>query len=286
MICRIKKAAIAFFGTLCLTMTVFGQDNAPDTTFWKHGVVATLTATQVSFNDWSQGGEDAFSWTTGLDGKSVYEVSDYNWSNSYKLAYGQTKIGSQGSRKADDKIDLESILSYKMSVYVNPYVGTTLKTQFTQGYSYDALGTATPLSSFFDPGYLTQSAGFGYQPIPQVKTRLGAAIRETFTKSFNVYSDDPKTTEIEKTKVEGGFESVTDIEWKLEQNLLFKSKLELFAALKSIDAVVVRMDNTLTANISKYVVVNLNVQIINEKIISPRTQVKQTISFGLSYVLF
>lgn len=289
---QIAKALETTFLALCLAIPAMAQ--APDTsrhattdtTFWKHGVVAALTATQVSFNDWAQGGEDAFSWTGGLDGKSAYDVADYNWSNSYKFALGQTKIGSQGTRKTDDKIELESVLSYKLSLAVNPYVAATLKTQFTKGYSYNALGTATPLSDLFDPGYLTQSAGFGFQPIPGLKTRLGAAIRETFTKSFNVYSDDPATPEIEKTKVEGGIESVTDVEWKLEQNLQFKSKLELFAPLKKLDEVVVRMDNTLTANVSKYIVVNLNVQLINEKQVSPRTQVKQTISFGLSYVVF
>ena len=47
-----------------------------------------------------------------------------------------------------------------------------------------------------------------------------------------------------------------------------------------------RMDNTLTANVSKYVVVILNVQIINDKQVSTRTQVKEVLALGLSYTLF
>ena len=46
------------------------------------------------------------------------------------------------------------------------------------------------------------------------------------------------------------------------------------------------MDNTLTANVSKYVVVILNVQIINDKQVSTRTQVKEVLALGLSYTLF
>jgi hypothetical protein len=48
---------------------------------------------------------------------------------------------------------------------------------------------------------------------------------------------------------------------------------------------VVRNDNTLAAKVNKYVNVILNVQIINEKQISPRTQVKEALAIGLSYTL-
>ena len=137
----------------------------------------------------------------------------------------------------------------------------------------------------FDPVYLTQSVGFGYQPVPQIKTRLGAALREILTSMYSAYSDDPGTAEVEKTKVDGGIESVTEIEWKLEENILLTAKLELFAPLKNFDQVVMRGDNTLALKVSKYIVVNLNVQWINETQVTPRTQVKETLAIGLSYTL-
>ena len=147
------------------------------------------------------------------------------------------------------------------------------------------MGAKTPLSNFFDPGYLTQSAGVGYQPLPEIKTRLGAALREIFTSEFPNYADDPATIDTEKTRVDGGLESTTEIEWKLDENILFTSKLELFAAFKTLDEVVVRNDNTIAAKVSKYITVNLNVQLINEKRVSPRTQVKEALAIGLSYTL-
>ena len=76
------------------------------------------------------------------------------------------------------------------------------------------------------------SVGFGYVPVPEIKTRLGVALREIITSVYVAYSDDPGTAEIEKVKV-----------------------------------------------------VNLNVQFINEKQITPRTQVKETLAIGLSYTL-
>ena len=263
---------------LCAS-TALAQPN-PDTSRWKHSVVAGLTATQVSYTDWAQGGENALAWTATLDGKSSLLPANYDWTTTYNFAYGNTKLGTQGIRKTDDKIDIASTLTYKVDVYVNPYIAATFKSQFSKGYTYDALGNATEISDFLDPGFLTQSAGAGYQPIPEVKTRLGAALREIVTNKFVNYSGG------EKTQVEGGLESVTEVDAKVDDNLFFKAKLELFSAFKKMDEVVVRSDNTLTAKVSKYLSTIINVQFIQERPITPRTQVKQTIALGFSYVLF
>ena len=252
---------------------------------WTHSLVGLATLTQVSFKDWAQGGDNTLALALTLDGKSKRTGEVLDWANSYKFAFGQARLGSQPLRKTDDKIELESILTYKLGVFVNPYAAATLKTQFVQGYKYDNLGgKVDTVSGFFDPAYLTQSAGVGYQPVPEVKIRLGAALREVFTSKFNIYSDDPATPlEVEKTKVDGGIESVTDVQTTVMENVLLTSKLELFASFRDFEKVVVRSDNTLAAKINTYLTVNLNVQFIHEPSVSVRTQVKQTLALGLSY---
>ena len=47
-----------------------------------------------------------------------------------------------------------------------------------------------------------------------------------------------------------------------------------------------RMDNTLTANVSKYIVVILNLQLINDVNATSRLQEKEVLAIGLSYTLF
>jgi hypothetical protein len=259
---------------------------AADTSAWKNSLAAGLTATQVSYTDWVQGGENALSWSATIDGKHVYDRGISIWTTTYGFAYGTTKLGTQGIRKTDDKIVVATEYKYKMSTYVDPYLSANLKTQFARGYTYDALGNGTAVSDFFDPAFMIQSAGFGYQPTPQVKTRLGAALREVITSTYTNYADDPKTTAVEKTKVEGGVESVTEVEASLDDNLLLRAKLELFSPLKTPEEIIVYSDITLAAKVSKYISANLNVQIVHEKPISPRTQVKQTLALGLSYVIF
>lgn len=275
--------AVAF----CSPIIGYGfQEPARDSVqLWKHTLVSALTFTQVSYSNWAQGGENALAYALSIEGKSERDDTTFNWSNAYKLAFGQARLGGQGLRKTDDKIDLQSVLTYKLGSHVNPYAAATLKSQFAEGLMYDELGNGTVVSARFDPLYLTQSVGFGYAPVPEIKTRLGVALREIITSVYVTYSDDPGTADIEKVKVDGGLESVTEVEWKIEENVLFTSKLELFAPMKKFSEVVVRGDNTLSMKVSKYIIVNLNVQFINEKQITPRTQVKETLAIGLSYTL-
>lgn len=272
------------FMLLAVSSTLLSQPETAASTDWKHTLVSGLTITQVSYSDWSQGGENALAYTLSVDGRSVQDLTSTNWSNSYKLAYGQTRLGSKGLRKTDDKIELESVLTYKLGTAVNPYASATFKSQFDDGFKYDdAANTKVKTSAALDPMYLTQAVGIGYQPVTQVKTRLGAAVREVSSKNFT-YADDAATTTVERSKVEGGLESVTDVELKLEENTIFTSKLEMFAPFNAIDVIVVRSDNTLSSKVNKYIVVVFNVQLINDRNMgTPRTQIKEGLALGLSY---
>lgn len=279
-----------FVYTVLLSLTActvsLAQSDSLSTSPWTHTLVSSLTLTQVSYSDWAQGGENALAYTLTIDGSSERDLPKTNWSNSYTLAYGQTRLGSKGLRKTDDKIELESVLTYKLDNYLNPYCSATFKSQFDDGYKYnDETGTKIQTSSRFDPMYLTQAVGAGYKPMKQIKTRLGVGLREVFSSKFS-YADDSNTTAtVETSKIEGGLESVTDIEWKFEENLLLTSKLEIFAPFKTLDVMVVRMNNTLSAKVSRYISVGFNVQLINDPSITRKTQVKEALAMGLTYTV-
>jgi len=252
---------------------------------WNHRVVGTLTFTQVTYANWAQGGQNALAYTATVDGRTEHSTSKTSWATTYKFAYGQTSLGDQGIRKTDDKIDLQSVFTYKYGTFINPYISATLKTQFADGFKYDKEGRETVVSAFFDPAFLTQAAGVGYHPVEVLKTRFGAALREIVTSRFRGYSDDPATTQIENIKIEGGLEWITELAWNIDDNALLTSKLELFSPIKKIDQVVIRGDNTLAVKVGKYITVNLNVQFINEQPVTPKTQVKQALAVGLSYAI-
>ncbi|MGA9116085.1 MAG: DUF3078 domain-containing protein [Bacteroidota bacterium] len=262
---------------------------APDTSQpsgWRHGLAGTLNLSQVSYRDWAPGGENALSWAVLLAGHSTDSERALSWANSYRLAFGQARLGSQGLRKTDDELYFESLLIYRMGVHINPYGSVTLRTQFAPGFTYDNAGTRTQVSGFFDPAYLTQSAGAAYRPVPELITRLGLAAREVVTSDHTGYSDDPDTPgEREKFRLHGGMESVTELQWEFAANMTVSARLELFSPFRAPDRIILRSDNGVTAKVNRYVTVVLSAQVVGEPDISPRTQIKQTLALGLTYTL-
>ena len=188
-----------------------------------------------------------------------------------------TKVGDVSARKAADEIKLESVYTYKMNIYVNPYLAATGLTQLTDGYAYTDT-SKTVISHLLDPGYFTQSAGIGFQPIKILKTRLGAALKETITNEFSdTYAKG------EKTRIEFGAESVTDVNWQVTKTILFTSKLEMFSNLKAFNEIDVNWDNVVSAKVAEYLSVSFNLKLFYDRDISPKRQLKQTLAVGLSY---
>ena len=244
---------------------------------WAKSVVAGANLTQASFTNWVQGGENALSYTLWFNGNATENLVSSNWSNTLKLAFGQSRLGKQSLRKTDDEIYFETLFIYKVGVYVNPYASATARTQFATGYTYDEAGTATAVSAFLDPGFFTQSVGAAYVPAAGVKTRLGLALREVLTSKYNKYAGG------KKSQVWGGAESVTDVDWEFAKNMQLISRLEVFAPFKDISEVYVRFDNTIAAKVNEYVNVSFNVQTIYDGSVSGHMQVKEVLAIGLSY---
>jgi hypothetical protein len=250
---------------------------------WKNQVVGSLNMTQAQFDNWSQGGENTLAWQLNVNSSFALDQMRFSWTTTGKLSYGQAKIGDLDARKSADEFRIESVYLYKLGDYVNPYVSGLLQTQIMKGYNYEA-EDRFPVSNFFDPGYITLSAGVAYEPTSYLITRIGAATKTTITKEYAVgLTDDPETTSIEKTDTEFGALSVTELRKPLAENILLTSKLDLFSNLESLKKVDVRWDTILSAKVSRFVDVNLNLELLYDSNVSSKRQLKQLLALGLSY---
>lgn len=251
---------------------------------WTPAAVLSVNLAQASFSNWTQGGEDALAWNFIGTGGAKYKNPDWTFKNDLKLAYGRTKLGTDDYRTTDNEIYLESVISKNIAWAVDPYFSNTLRTAVASGYQYTDT-SSTKVADFFDPGYLTQSLGFTYNQSEKFSTRLGVAVQEIFTNKFTFYSDDKNTLEIEKTKIETGIESSTNLAYDIMENMLFKSNLRLFTTFKELDVWDVRWDNAIVAKINDFFNVNLTWLIVYEKKQSPKTQAKETLQIGFTYIL-
>jgi len=277
---------ILFFS---LTSFLIAQDAvAPEVkkSDWKPTGTLGINLSQISFSNWSKGGDNSLTWNNILNAGLKYNHEDWTWVNGLKLAYGRMKIGERGYRTTDNELYFESVLSKNIGWAVDPYVALTIRTVVANGFEYTD-STETQISSFFDPGYITEAIGFTYNKSENITSRLGVAIEQTLTNKFRKYSDDPDTpNEIEKFKMETGIESVTEAKYTLDENLLLNSKLRLFSSFKHLDTWDVLFDNTITAKINSYLNVNLNVVVVYDADETLKTQLKQALQIGVTFNLF
>lgn len=252
---------------------------------WKVNAVVGAGLSQAAFSNWAQGGENSFAYTlSGLVNGTLYGERS-RWSNTLSLRYGQAQIGDDQAKKTDDEIYFESIFVYRVWSPFHPYAAATVRTQFAPGYNYPDNAPRVRVSKFFDPAYLTQSVGVIYEPGPIFTSRLGVAMREVITSEFPLYADDTSTPTIEKTRFDIGMEWVSTLNYEFLPNMVYVSRLELFAPFNAFDRAVVRWDNVVSGKINSWFSVNLGVQVLNDVNVTPRTQLKQTLTLGVSYQL-
>lgn len=261
----------------------FAQE-ADTTLGWKMEIVGTLNLTQASFDNWQQGGENTIAWQINLNSSFILEQETYTWANKGKFTLGFAKIEGSEARKSADEIRLESVLTRKFGRLFNPFLSIGAQTQFVSGFEFDDNDSKTRISQFLDPAYFTQSAGVGYKPNDVFQTRLGATLKETITSNFPVpFADDPKTPKIEKTKIEPGLSSVTDLRKQLHENIIFTSKLDIFADFEGFDRIDVLWENNLTLKVSKLINVTITADLFYDKDISDRRQIRQMLAVGFTY---
>jgi hypothetical protein len=258
---------------------------APAASPWKKQVVAKFNLNQAHFDNWAQGGTDLFSWQAGLYATFERDGAKGAWKNTLRSVYGRNKTEGSSSTKTTDELFLETVYTFKMSGWVNPYLAATAQTQMDKGYA--TLGGARyQISECMDPGYFTQSAGIAFDNKKGFTSRLGAAVKETVTSRFNGYADDPKTAEIEKTRVEPGVNSVTELKLKVSATALFNSKLDIFSNLKSTEEMYTRWSNMLTVKATKYIDMNAEFELLYDGHTAIRRQLRQAAGIGFTYSLF
>jgi hypothetical protein len=263
------------------TETKTQTDSAASKNNWYPEAAISVNISQISLNNWTQGGENSLTWTIIGSNGFKYLGEEWNFRNNVRAAFGRTKLGGDDYRTNDNELFLESVLSKKITWEVDPYFSNSIRTSITRGFNYKVT-PAEEIADFFDPGYITQ----GLDKVAGFKTRMGFAVKETFTKNHRNYSDDTSTTKKEAFKIETGMESATNIDYEVLEDFIVKSALRLFTRYENLDTWDVRWDNAFIAKINEFINVNVTMLVVYEKKQSLKTQMKESLQLGLTYKIF
>lgn len=295
----LKSLCFTVIFLLGLSMLVSAQDDV-STTGWKKSLVVDVTTTQTAYSDSWVGGEiGSFNWVGNLNGAAEKNLKPWlNFRSTLKLSFGQTISQDTAKnwnkpRKSTDLIDFENVGRFILNKIIDPYVAFRLESQFVDA-SIDAK------KRYLSPLKLTESAGmarrFYEKDNDQITSRLGLALRQTFKTGI---TDSVLLTTEDSTFVDGGIESVTDVNLTLSKKMTYTGKLTLFKALffsqkddfkgtpqedywKTVD---VNWENIISANLSKIITVNFYTQFLYDKQISTKGRLKETLGIGFVFKL-
>lgn len=270
---------------------------------WAVSADANLMLTQNAYSDnWVGGEAGAISWTFNSNSLAERQLhAKVHSKNTHKLSFGQTHNQDKETKKwakpvkSTDLIDLESVLRFTLGAFVDPFAAGRVETQF--------LDASDPKKSrFLNPITFTESFGIAKVLIKEEKrewtARLGAGFRQHVNR--DVLVDTLANKRETQTSSDGGLVFVTDFRTPLaRERISYTSKLTVFQALfysesdklkgqpnedywKSPD---VNWENIFTASITKYLMVNLYIQLLYDKEIDLKGRFKQTLSLGLTYKL-
>lgn len=267
--------------------SIYSQEADSTLNKWVPSLIASANVSQIAFNNWTKGGENSLAYSFGLDWEMNYKAKSWSFKNQLKGDWGKSKIGEEESKVTSNNVFNETVFFYNPGWILEPYASNIIRTPITNGYNYEVL-PKEQIVAFFDPGYVTQSIGFGYNQSEIFQTRVGLAFEESFAEKFAAqYTDDPETAgDVEKFKFETGIESITDVKYEVFENVLYKGKLRLFSGFERLDTWDVGMDNTLTAKVNSWLNVNFTYLVIYKVSESIKTQTQQALQVGIVYNLF
>ncbi len=269
---------------------------------WKKSIDANLTLTQNAYSDnWSGGELGSISWV--FNSNSLFERQlnpKLNTRNALKLFFGQTHSQNEDTKhwarpfKSTDRIDFETLFRFTLGGFVDPFASGRVESQFL-----DQRDRAN--ERYVNPVLFTESFGVAKTFVKSGKrewtARLGGAFRQNLDRGVLDALSGSKTTE---TASDGGILFVSEFVSPLADSTMnITSRLSVYEAFfyseskklegrynmdywKSPD---INWETIFTANINKYLMVNLYVQFLYDKEVDLAGRFKESLALGITYKL-
>jgi len=270
--------------------------------YWKTRTNIGININQAQFsNNWKGGGTNSVAVGGLVNWKAEYNKDSYSYVSELVLQYGKIKNKDQLQKKTNDRIFWDNKASFQLSKSWFFFGSLSFESQFDNGYSYSMVNgqeTATLISKFMGPGYLTESIGFEYKPVKYFSTRIGTGTaRQTFVLDEKLFLDPVDNTKPPKASVFGvdygkkvrnelAFQIVSAIDKDIFTNTNLKVRYQMFIPyqdfkMSNIDH---RLDVALTAKINRFMNTSLTgVLLFDKDTGTNKIQANQTLALGFGF---
>lgn len=270
--------------------------------YWKTRTNIGINVNQAQFsNNWKGGGTNSVAVGGLLNWKAEYNKESYSYISELVLQYGKIKNKDQLQKKTNDRIFWDNKASFQLSKSWFFFGSLSFESQFDNGYSYSTINgqeTATLISKFMGPGYLTESIGFEYKPVKYFSTRIGTGTaRQTFVLDEKLFLDPVDAAKPPKASVYGveygkkvrnelAFQIVSAFDKDIFTNTNLKARYQMFIPYKDFKPSKIdhRLDVALTAKINRFMNTSLTgVILFDDDTGTNKIQANQTLALGFGF---
>lgn len=197
-----KLKFLLVFSLCFLLKNMNAQDNSKATDSipegWYTNGKITFLLNQSAFSNWQPGGDNNLAGNASLNYDFNYKKGPWSWDNKILASYGVTINDDDGTRKTDDRFELNTVLGRAMKrQYWSFSFFMNFRTQFSNGYDYndDFVGNNEdfPTSGFFKPAYWSYGPGFLWKKSNSLNVNI-APLSSKFTfitnEVFTINDDD------------------------------------------------------------------------------------------------
>jgi hypothetical protein len=251
--------------------------------------------------NWRAGGVNSLAIGGMLNYRTAYSKDSYSFTSELRLEYGKINNKDQLQKKTKDRIFWDNKGGLQLSKSWFFYGSVTLETQFDAGYAYfreDGIERDSLISKFMSPGYITESIGFEYKPVPYFSTRIGTGTaKQTFMLDTSVinYRFNKGNYGLRAPQYEGGpaqtfrnelaFQVTSELRDKqIFKNVFLYARYNMFIPydrpLAHIDH---RLDVSLKSKINKFMNVTINGVGLFDKDSDAEVQASQNLSLGFHF---
>jgi hypothetical protein len=295
--CRPSFQALSspiLLGGLCITAAQTDAQNVNPVTLhdtvpvptklalgWHPDIELRVIGSDLSFDNWAEGGENAWMWEAAIDADLKFKAPNWMWSQRLKSSWGQIRSQNRPIRKSRDELFAELRIDHLWSENWSTYSAARIESQWSAGYN-EKDSMRPKISEFLDPMTLSQGLGLAWGGWKGVEIRAGAAVQEIYSAAFE-YANDPKTQSRENWKFTPGTELQSKIKKELYSKIVYSNEFKVFNAFETWSRTDLRLDQKLTFNWTKGLQVSLEFSQKYDYDIDPNPQARRILGLGLQW---